>query len=168
MVNHKIAHSQWSQDPYTLMAQLGITWQVPHSGTTIYLFSAFISSNHFRTRAVQSPGTTPKAPHGDSLLPSSLCARTWEVLSPLLLKRQKERTVHSDLYLTPPILFVLNLEEMTPSCLVINWQYDWLQSIRVYSYLHIWGVATWTKKLRWSDIIKYIIIRIWNLPQILI
>lgn len=152
VVNHKIAHSQWSQDPYTLMAQLGITWQVPHSGTTIYLFSAFISSNHFRTRAVQSPGTTPKAPHGDSLLPSSLCARTWEVLSPLL-KRQKERIVHSDLYLTPPILFVLNLEEMTPSCLVINWQYDWLQSISVLlspymsSYLNQKAKVIWYYKI---------------------
>lgn len=135
------------------MAQLGITWQVPHSGTTIYLFSAFISSNHFRTRAVQSPGTTPKAPHGDSLLPSSLCARTWEVLSPLL-KRQKERIVHSDLYLTPPILFVLNLEEMTPSCLVINWQYDWLQSISVLlspymrsSYLNQKAKVIWYYKI---------------------
>lgn len=130
MVNHKTAHSQWSQDPNTLMAQPGITWQVPHSETTVYLFSAFIGSNFFLNQSCPKPWNYSKGTSWRCLASQlPLCQYMGSAVSS---SSQEAKRKNSSFWSIPwPLLFCLSLEEMTLSCLVINWQYDWLQSISV-------------------------------------
>lgn len=130
MVNHKTAHSQWSQDPNTLMAQPSITWQVPHSETTVYLFSAFISSNFFLNQSCPKPWNCSEGTSWRFL--ASQLPLCQDVGSAVSSSSQEAKRKNSSFWPIPwPLLFCLSLEEMTLSCLVINWQYDWLQSISV-------------------------------------
>lgn len=114
MVNNKILNSLsistqwWPSQVAQLHTQLPQRICSQHS--SILIFSK--PANHL--------WSTVKFPHMDPLIPNSLCARMWEILSILSLGRQIERIVDSDLYLNSSY-FVLSLGKNDSfTCLVTD------------------------------------------------
>lgn len=97
-------------------------------------------------RIIQSPKTTLKVPHMNSLFPSSLHGSMWEVLSSALpLERQNEIIHNPGLYLGSSYFTCFKSgRNASSSCLVTDTLNDYCQM--VIFYLHIQRVADWNQK----------------------